>query len=253
MAITRPELSIDRDFTIVRNAWARDGRLSLRARGLLVQLLSHRPGWTVTTESLMRDNPEGRDSIRGAVRELEGVGYLKRQRQRRGNRLGGVDYILQEPPASCDGFSGVGNLGVGPLGVEEPTDKEDYSKNTREKKTREASSSPGGDGGRYSPEFLEWWEHYPRKQDKGAAYRAFQKIRDTPLETLIEGADRYTQDPNREPRFTKHAATWLRARAWEDETPLPARNTKPTSRDRLAQIQALKGGDQWTEQTSLTS
>lgn len=115
------------------------------------------------------------------------------------------------------------------------------------------SSSPGGDGGRYSADFLAWWDHYPRKQDKGAAYRAFQKIRDTPLEALIEGADRYTQDPNREPRFTKHAATWLRARAWEDETPLPARNTKPTSRDRLAQIQALKGGDPWTEQTSLTS
>lgn len=126
MAIKRPELAIDRDFTMVRNAWARDGRLSLRARGLLVQLLSHRPGWEVTTESLMRDNPEGRDSIRGAVKELEKMGYLKRSRRREGNRLGGIDYELQEPPISSDGFLGVGNLGVGALGVEEPTDKEDY-------------------------------------------------------------------------------------------------------------------------------
>ena len=248
MAITRPELSIDRDFTIVRNAWARDGRMSLRARGLLLQLYSHRPGWEVTVESLVRVNPEGRDAVRSAIQELEENGYLVRQKRREGTKFAGMDYIVQDPSIPSVGFSDVGSTDVG-----EPTYKEDYSKNTIQKKTREASSSPAGDGGRYSADFLAWWEHYPRKQDKGAAYRAFQKIRDTPLETLIEGADRYTQDPNREPRFTKHAATWLRARAWEDETPLPARNTKPTSRDRLAQIQALKGGDPWTEQTSLTS
>lgn len=75
----------------------------------------------------------------------------------------------------------------------------------------------------YTPAFLQWWEHYPRKQDKGAAFKAWRKIKDVDLDTLIEAADRYAADPNRVDQYTKHPATWLNARAWEDETPLPAR------------------------------
>ncbi|MEV8166187.1 helix-turn-helix domain-containing protein [Rothia kristinae] len=100
----------------------------------------------------------------------------------------------------------------------------------------------------YTAAFLEWWEHYPRKADKGSAWKAWQKIKGTPLETLIAGADRYAADPNREPRYTKLPATWLNARAWEDETPLPAK-TRTTGNDRvqaglaLAQrLRAQEGG-----------
>lgn len=204
-----------------------------------------------------------RSTVKRAVRSLEQKGLLRVVSWHRPNgsdtsnryqlRVGGQ----YEPPGQCEpgeGFTvdrGGGHSEPGArVTSEPPITPSSYPPVEPPGKN---SSSPGGDGGRYSADFLDWWEHYPRKQDKGAAYRVFLKIRDTPLDVLIEGADRYAADPNREPRFTKHAATWLRARAWEDETPLPARNTKPTSRDRLAQIQALKGGDPWTEQTSLTS
>lgn len=122
MSIKRPVLSFDRDFTIMPNAWTRDGRLSLRARGLLAQLLSHRPGWEVTIESLMRVNPEGRDAIRRAISELEEYGYLKRDRAREGNKFAGMDYTIQEPSIPSVGFSDVGNPYVG-----ESTHKEDHS------------------------------------------------------------------------------------------------------------------------------
>lgn len=121
MAIKRPEFSIDRDFTIIRNAWARDGRLSLRARGLLLQLYSHRAGWEVTIESLMRVNPEGRNAIRAAIGELEQHGYLRRQQQVSDGRYGGMDYIVCDPL-----ISGVGKTDIGKTDVGEPAHKEDY-------------------------------------------------------------------------------------------------------------------------------
>lgn len=126
MSIQRPRLVFHDNFTIMSNNWARDGRLSLRARGLLVQLLSHRPGWEVSTASLVRDNPEGRDAIRKAIRELEKFGYLKRTQLRDGTEFSGMEYVLQEPPQEgcgfpVDGFPVDGNPDVG-----ESTPKEDY-------------------------------------------------------------------------------------------------------------------------------
>lgn len=255
MGVITNHIDFTQNFTQIPNDWVRDGRLSHRARGVLAVILSHRDGWETTTRHLVENGTEGRNAIRAALNELCDVGYLRYEAiPGEGGRLAGSRYVTQMPPGARESaHREAGNRAVGEPGARESAPKNTNSKNTIQKNTTRTSSSPGGDGGRYSADFLAWWDHYPRKQDKGAAYRVFQKIRDTPLETLIEGADRYTQDPNREPRFTKHAATWLRARAWEDETPLPARNTKPTSRDRLAQIQALKGGDPWTEQTSLTS
>ena len=41
-------------------------------------------------------------------------------------------------------------------------------------------------------------------------------------EELIAGADRYTADPNRDPSYTKHGATWLNAGCHNDG-PLPPR------------------------------
>lgn len=129
MSIKRPALSFDRDFTIIPNAWLRDGSLSLRARGLLGQLLSHSPGWEITVESLMRENPEGRDAIRRAIKELEDAGYLNREQARAGSKFASMDYTLQEPDQvriSSVGFSDHGTADVGFPDVGKSTHKEDH-------------------------------------------------------------------------------------------------------------------------------
>ena len=71
-------------YVIVPNAIARNGRLSFRARGLLVMLLSLPPDWHVTTDQLAEDNPEGRDLIRRAMAELRDAGYVRAQREQDG-------------------------------------------------------------------------------------------------------------------------------------------------------------------------
>lgn len=96
--ILRGELHWESHYTTVPNAWARDTRISRKARGLLLELLSHRPGWRVTLESLIEGGPEGKDSLRSGIAELEEAGYLRRTRERdKEGKLGGALWTLRDP------------------------------------------------------------------------------------------------------------------------------------------------------------
>jgi hypothetical protein len=71
--------------------------------------------------------------------------------------------------------------------------------------------------------FAQFWAIYPKKDDKPLAKRSFEKaLTRTTLDTIIAGAERYRDDPNREQAFTKNPSTWLNADAWEND-PLPSR------------------------------
>jgi hypothetical protein len=109
MAITRPSLPFEGQFTQMPNAWLRDRRLSRRARGLLGEIWSHRAGWRITLQSLVAAGPEGRDAIVSAITELRTHGYvvLVQQRAERG-RFGEVEYVLADPFATAPGESGTG-------------------------------------------------------------------------------------------------------------------------------------------------
>jgi DNA-binding IscR family transcriptional regulator len=72
------------EYVIIPNSIARNTRLSFRARGLLVMLLSLPPDWHVTTDQLAEDNPEGRDLIRKAMAEVRDAGYVEVHREQDG-------------------------------------------------------------------------------------------------------------------------------------------------------------------------
>ncbi len=95
-------------FTIVRNSAARDARLSFRARGALLWMLSHETGRLVLVDDLVKATVEGRDSIKHALQELEDKRYIVRVRHR---DVGGRWYhemIVTDLPDSAtptgDGF-----------------------------------------------------------------------------------------------------------------------------------------------------
>lgn len=86
-------------YATVHNRAVRDTRLSRRARGLLVELLSHADGYRVSVAALVATGPEGRDAVRGALVELERYGYLARVRRgREDGRLGEVEYRVTDMP-----------------------------------------------------------------------------------------------------------------------------------------------------------
>lgn len=75
-------------------------------------------------------------------------------------------------------------------------------------------------------DFDRFWDAYPRRVGKKAAYVAWTKaVTEADPETIIAGALRYANDPNRDDTYTAHPQTWLRAGRWDDE-PLPARTTR---------------------------
>ena len=97
MAIFRVEKSTN--FTVMSNHHLRDKSLSLKAKGLLSQVLSLPEEWDYTLQGLAYINREQINAIRQAVHELERAGYIVRTRERdsRG-RLRGAEYTIYEQP-----------------------------------------------------------------------------------------------------------------------------------------------------------
>ena len=80
----------------------------------------------------------------------------------------------------------------------------------------------------FNDQFDEFWSFYPRKAAKQAAKKAWVKtVKTVDPDILIEGAKRYSTDPNREDEFTAHASTWINDGRWEDE-PLPSSSSSGT-------------------------
>lgn len=97
--------------------------------------------------------------------------------------------------------------------------------------------------------FAEFWDVYPRRDDKRRAEMAFAKaVRRADVEVILGGARRYASDPNREAEFTKQPATWLNADAWENG-PLPARGQAQSKDDRA--MRTLEIGRRLQEQERL--
>ena len=97
MSVFRVERN--RNYTVMSNYHLRDKRLSLKAKGLLSQMLSLPEDWDYTLGGLAQINREKIDAIRAAVRELEAAGYIIRSRERDAKgRLRGADYVIYEQP-----------------------------------------------------------------------------------------------------------------------------------------------------------
>ena len=96
-----PVFRVERNkgYTVMSNHHLRNKDLSLKAKGLLSQMLSLPEDWYYTLKGLAFINREKIDAIRQAIRELEQAGYIVRSRERdeRG-RLRGADYVIYEQP-----------------------------------------------------------------------------------------------------------------------------------------------------------
>ena len=101
MAVFRVERNTG--YTVMSNHHLRNKELSLKAKGLLSQMLSLPEDWDYTLAGLSYINREKIDAIREAVRELERAGYIQRSRERdEKGRLRGADYIIYEQPPNLD-------------------------------------------------------------------------------------------------------------------------------------------------------
>ena len=101
MAVFRVERN--KGYTVMSNHHLRNKELSLKAKGLLSQMLSLPEDWDYTLKGLSLINREKIDAIREAIKELERAGYIVRSRERdEKGRLRGTDYIIYEQPPTPD-------------------------------------------------------------------------------------------------------------------------------------------------------
>jgi len=217
MPIIRGSHTFEDHYTQLPNAWLRDTRLSYKARGLLAELMTHRPGWQVSRERLAQLGPDGDSAIRSAIAELEANGYLERRRGRRSDgTLEPWEWITKDPFTPP-----VENPPVDNPHVDNQPTKNNKHKNTNK---REPAQSPT------EPAFQMFWQVYPRKVGKMAARAAFAKAYAAAGDAVINGATRFANDPNLPPtQFVPHPATWLGQGRWDDD-PLPERILSPEER-----------------------
>ncbi len=80
MAVFRVERN--KGYTVMSNHHLRNKELTLKAKGLLSQMLSLPEDWDYTLAGLSQINREKIDAIREAIKELEKAGYIKRRQGR---------------------------------------------------------------------------------------------------------------------------------------------------------------------------
>jgi hypothetical protein len=87
--------------------------------------------------------------------------------------------------------------------------------------------------------FDEFWSNYPRKVEKADARKAWQKaIKKTTASEIIDALKEYPFGDD--PKFIKHAATWLNKECWND-TPDNVRQIRGQRR------QQVRVGERWRD------
>ena len=140
MAVFRVERTSD--YTVMSNYHLRDKRLSLKAKGLLSQMLSLPEDWDYTLAGLCYINRESKDAIRTAIHELEQAGYIhRRQTTDSGGKFAGNVYTIyerpQEPPSGDPSSEkpSSGNPTTGKPMPEKPTQRNIEKQNTDQQNT----------------------------------------------------------------------------------------------------------------------
>jgi biotin operon repressor len=209
---------LESNFSVMSNAVIRDSRLSYRARGVLLEILSRPDNWRVSGDSLARSGKEGRDAILTALKELRDCGYIRMVRERKEDGTFVTNNYVYDTPQD-----------VVPR-PENPTTDSVQTPSPEKPSTGKPQSDYQGILEELSKknldinnEFEIFWNIYPRKIAKKAAELAFARAaKHTPVAIILSGAGRYAKDPNRVEAYTAHAATWLNAHRWLDD-PLPQR------------------------------
>lgn len=94
MAVLRKEKKSN--FTVIDNAIFKDNTLSMKAKGLLCQMLSLPDCWDYSIAGLTTLVNDGESAVRSALKELEEAGYFRREQVRKNGKIAKIEYIISE-------------------------------------------------------------------------------------------------------------------------------------------------------------
>lgn len=164
--------------TIIDQRLVRDSRLTWKARGIFAYLWSQSDGWDFNINEVSSHSPDGRDSLRAGLEELEKYGYLERKRTR--NKLGQVQksaWLLHEKPIS--GFPTQAEPTQGKPTLDNPPQRYHQEKiPSKEDNTNTHSASENALSVSVLEESFEaLWKDYPNKKGKRQAFNHYKTWR----------------------------------------------------------------------------
>ncbi len=128
-----------KDYTTMSNYHFKDKRISLKAKGLLSQMLSLPDDWDYTIQGLVAINKESEVAIRGALDELKNYRYLiVTKKMPNETESGRIEYVydIYEKPKQEVQKQGVENLGLEFLGLENQVQYNTNNKLIKNKNTK---------------------------------------------------------------------------------------------------------------------
>jgi hypothetical protein len=84
------------NYTVISNDVFYDSTLSMKAKGLLCQMLSLPDNWQFSIEGLTNLVKDGKEAVRNAVLELESAGYVRREEVRVDGRYTSIEYFVHD-------------------------------------------------------------------------------------------------------------------------------------------------------------
>jgi hypothetical protein len=206
----------------------KDKRLSLKAKGLLSQMLSLPDDWNYTMNGLVVINKENITAIKTALKELKSFGYLViTKKMPDETESGRIEYIydIYELPKE-----------------KQPTENLRVENHTQLNINNKKINNKSIKNKLYNDEFEKLWEKYPRKQGKKQAQAAFEKaIREgVKLKDIKQGIERYLRyiEQNKiDSRYIKQGSTYFRNECWNDEIKIREQSSPSFDLDELEKIQ----------------
>lgn len=210
----------DQPFAQIPRQAIRDRRITQNGFRLLAYLMSHAHGYDLTYGQIERETGLGRFAINGAIENLTALGWLEVQRTKLPNgQFGAYAWYVMNPghevTSTTVGYSTVEQPHMG-----QPTDL----KNKNKQENKNTKKYPQAE---LEEVFEKFWASYPRKVEKIAARKAFERAYVENGQAVLDGAERLAADPNLPPRqFVPYPATWLNNGGWDSE-PYPERQLTP--------------------------
>ena len=209
MAIIR--INKTKDYITMSNYHFKEKGMSLKAKGLLSEMLSLPDNWNYSIAGLVALNKENESSIKSTLDELKEFGYLKVTKlMPNETKSGRIEYIYDIYEKKQEGEKqGVENLGVEFLGVENQGQYNINNKNINNIKE-------------YKEKFEELWKLYPNKKGKENAYKSFIKAmkKNINIDDIRKGIEKYNEyikNKKVEEQYIKHGSTWFNQKCWEDD------------------------------------
>lgn len=214
------------NYTCIDNHLFDDKTLSMKAKGLLAQILSLPDNWKYSINGLASLFSDGRDAVNGAINELIDHGYIIRTKSI--NEFGmfeGYIYDIYEKPQTENGKIADNPFTEEPFTEEPFTDNSTLSNtnisNTNILNTKNILETPLSPAENRKLLFAQFWDAYPkckRKVDRDGCEKAFIKIKDLEkiFPDIMASLEVWKKDWAKDNfEYTPTTHKWINQRYWE--------------------------------------